>query len=66
MAANWRGCDRRSAFDNQVTGALQANNNTGVLDVVGNTVGTTLQCQNNTMLIMGGNNTARQKTGQCH
>ena len=65
MAANWRGCDRRSAFDNQVTGALQANNNTGVLDVVGNTVGTTLQCQNNTMLIMGGNNTTRQKTGQC-
>jgi len=34
--------------------------------VVGNTVGGTLQCQNNTMLILGGNNTARQKTGQCH
>jgi hypothetical protein len=53
-------------FDNQVAGALQADNNTGPLDVVGNTVGTTLQCQNNTMLILGGNNTAARTTGQCN
>jgi hypothetical protein len=32
-------------FDNQVTGALQVDNNTGPLDVVSNAVGTTLQCQ---------------------
>jgi YVTN family beta-propeller protein len=52
-------------FDNRVTGQLQADSNTGPLDVVGNTVGTTLQCQNNTTLILGGNNTANQKQGQC-
>jgi hypothetical protein len=53
-------------FENQIKGALRAGNNSGPLDVVGNTVGTTLHCQNNTMLIMGGNNTARQKIGQCN
>jgi hypothetical protein len=53
-------------FDNQVTGSPQANSNAGPLDVVGNAVGGMLQCQNNTMLIMGGNNTARKTTGQCN
>jgi hypothetical protein len=53
-------------FANQVTGALQAINNSGPLDVVGNTVGATLQCQSNTTLIISGNNTAAQKQGQCN
>ena len=59
-------CAEALVFDNQVTGALQANNNAGALDIVGNTVGTTLQCQNNTMLVMGGDNTVEHKTGQCN
>jgi hypothetical protein len=53
-------------FDNAVSGIAQVDNNTGLLDVVGNRVRRNLRCLNNSMLIMGGGNTARQKIGQCN
>jgi hypothetical protein len=55
-----------TAFDNTVTGNLMANGNTGLLDVVGNSVGGSLQCRNNPDLIMGGGNKARRIIGQCN
>ena len=55
-----------TAFDNTVTGNLMANGNTGLLDVVGNSVGGSLQCRNNPDLIMGGGNHSHATTGQCH
>jgi hypothetical protein len=48
------------------SGIAQVDNNTGLLDVVGNRVRRNLRCLNNSMLIMGGGNTARQKIGQCN
>jgi YVTN family beta-propeller protein len=52
-------------FDNSVGNNATALSNTGPLDVVGNKVGNILQCVGNTMLIMGGGNTAPIKQGQC-
>jgi hypothetical protein len=52
-------------FDNAVSG-IAVDNNTGLLDVVRNWVRRNLRCLNNSMLIMGGGNTARQKIGQCN
>jgi YVTN family beta-propeller protein len=53
-------------FANSVGVNTTVNNNTGSLDVVGNNVGNNLQCLKNSMLMMGGGNTASRKTGQCH
>jgi uncharacterized protein with beta-barrel porin domain len=53
-------------FDNSVGVNATVNNNTGPLDVVGNKTRYNLQCLNNSMLIMGGGNTASRKIGQCN
>jgi YVTN family beta-propeller protein len=53
-------------FDNSVGVNTTVNNNTGPLDVVGNTVGNNLLCVGNSMLMMRSGNTARQKIGQCN
>ncbi len=53
-------------FDNSVGVNAAVNYNTGPLDVVGNTVINNLQCVNNSMLMMGGGNTAARKQGQCN
>jgi hypothetical protein len=45
---------------------MSVNSNTGPLDVVANKIGGTLECLNNSNLIMGGGNTAKQKRGQCN
>jgi len=47
-----------------VTGILQDQNNTAPTQVFNNSVGSILQCQNDTS-ITGGGNTARLKQGQC-
>ena len=53
-------------FDNSVGVNATVNNNTGPVDVVGNKVSNNLQCLSNSMLIMGGSNTAGGRiTGQC-
>ena len=53
-------------FANIVGGNTTVTANTGPLDVVGNAIGNVLQCAGNTMLIMGGGNTAKVKQGQCY
>jgi hypothetical protein len=55
-----------SVFANSVgVNAIVNDNNTALLDVVGNKVRGDLQCRGNSNLIMGGDNTAKTKTGQC-
>jgi hypothetical protein len=53
-------------FGNSVAGNAQVLNNTNVVDVVSNVVGGNLKCLNNPQLIMGGDNTAAKKQGQCN
>ena len=53
-------------FDNSVGINATINNNAGPVDVVGNKVSNNLQCLRNSMLMMGGGNTAGGRiTGQC-
>ena len=52
-------------FDNVVGQDMQVFKNTGLLDVVGNNIGGNLHCQNNSMLVMGGMNTAKNAQGEC-
>jgi YVTN family beta-propeller protein len=53
-------------FNNSIGADATGADNTGPLDVVDNKVAGTLTCMGNSMLIMGGGNTARQSTGQCN
>jgi YVTN family beta-propeller protein len=52
-------------FDNVVGRDMRVFKNTGLLDVVGNNVGGNLHCQNNSILVMGGMNTAKNTLGKC-
>jgi YVTN family beta-propeller protein len=52
-------------FDNVVGRDMQVFKNTGLLDVVGNNIGGNLHCQNNSVLVMGGMNTAKNTQGEC-
>jgi YVTN family beta-propeller protein len=52
-------------FDNVVGQGMSVFKNTGLLDVVGNAIGSYLFCQYNSMLVMGGMNTAKYTLGQC-
>lgn len=52
-------------FDNAVGKDMRVLKNTGLLDVVGNNVSGNLHCQNNSMLILGGMNTAKNTQGPC-
>lgn len=50
---------------NTIVGSVQANKNTGGVVLTNNEIGNGLQCQDNLPLPTGGNNTAKQKQGQC-
>ena len=54
-----------SLRDNDIVGSVQANKNTGGLEITGNRIGNGLQCQDNTPPPVGGGNIAKQKQGQC-
>ncbi len=51
--------------DNDIVGSVQANKNTGGLEITGNRIGNGLQCQDNRPAPVGGGNIAKQKQGQC-
>ncbi len=51
--------------DNDIMGSVQANKNTGGLEITGNRIGNGLQCQDNRPAPVGGGNIAKQKQGQC-
>ncbi len=50
---------------NGIVGSVQANKNTGGLEITGNQIGNGLQCQDNNPFPVGGGNVAKQKQGQC-
>ncbi len=52
-------------FDNDIVGSVQANKNTGELEISKNRIGNGLQCQDNNPPPVGGANIAKQKQGQC-
>ncbi len=54
-----------SLRDNEIVGSVQANKNTGGLEITGNQIGNGLQCQDNNPPPVGGGNVAKQKQGQC-
>ncbi len=54
-----------SLHSNEIVGSVQANNNTGGLEITGNQIGNGLQCQGNNPPPVGGGNVAKQKQGQC-
>lgn len=51
--------------NNDIVGSIQANKNTGGLEITGNRIGNGLQCQDNNPPPVGGGNVAKQKQGQC-
>ncbi len=54
-----------SLANNRVVGSIQANKNTGGLDIRSNEIGNGLQCQDNNPFPTGGHNIAKQMQGQC-
>lgn len=54
-----------SLRNNDIVGSIQANKNTGGLEITGNQIGNGLQCQANNPPPTGGGNVAKQKQAQC-
>ncbi|MGA8029957.1 MAG: right-handed parallel beta-helix repeat-containing protein [Bryobacteraceae bacterium] len=61
----WDNTARTTILDNTVEGDLEDDNNKALTEVVGNTVKHRLQCYDNRDIV-GGPNTAREKSGQCY
>ncbi len=54
-----------SLRNNDVVDSIQADKNTGGLEITGNMIGNGLQCRDNNPPPVGGGNIAKQKQGQC-